>query len=105
MLHIVAPVSLPASLEGLSIEPSALKAGQTARGTVLLTSAAAAGGFIVNLRSSNFVATVPANVTVPQGAVSATFAVGTAPVQLETQLEITASAGDVTRTVPFRVTP
>ena len=105
MLHIIAPVPRPASLEGLVIDPSALKAGQTARGTVFLTSAAAATGFIVNLRSSNSVATVPVNVTVPPGAVSATFVVGTGPVQLETQLEITASAGDVTRTVPFHVTP
>ena len=105
MLHIIAPVPRPASLEGLVIDLSPLKGGQTARGTVLLTSAAPASGFIVNLRSSNFVATVPANITVPQGAVSVTFAVGTAPVQLETHLEITASAGDVTRTVPFHVTP
>jgi hypothetical protein len=104
-LHIIAPVPRPASLEGLVIDPSALKGGQSARGTVLLTSAATVNGFIVNLRSSNSVATVRANLTVPPCATSATFVVVTGPVQLETQLEIAASAGDVARTVPLHVTP
>lgn len=104
-LHIMAPVARPATLDALLIEPAALRAGQSARGTVLLTSAAPASGFTVNLKSSNSVATVPVSVSVPSGAVSATFNVTTGAVELDTRLEITASVGDVTRTVSLRVTP
>ena len=104
-LRIMAPLARPATLDAILIEPTLLRAGQSARGTVLLTSAAAASGFTVNLKSSNSVATVPASVSVPSAAVSATFNVTTAAVELDTQLEITASAGDVARTVSLRVTP
>jgi hypothetical protein len=101
----MAPLARPATLDAILIEPTLLRAGQSARGTVLLTSAAAASGFTVNLKSSNSVATVPVSVSVPSAAVSATFNVTTAAVELDTQLEITASAGDVARTVSLRVTP
>jgi len=102
-LRVIAPVPRPPALDALQVEPSVVKGGQSARGTVVLTAAAPTGGFIVNLRSSNGVATVPSTVTVPSGAVSATFTVISGPVELDTQLEITASSGDVTRTVPFHI--
>jgi len=104
-LRIMTPFARPATLDALLIEPTTLRAGQSARGTVRLTSAAAASGSIVSLKSSNSVATVPERVSVQAGAVSATFNVTTAAVELDTQLEITASAGDVTRTISLRVTP
>jgi hypothetical protein len=104
-LRVMAPVARPATFDALQIEPTTLRAGQSARGTVFLTSAAPAGGFTVNLKSSNSVATVLASVSIPPGAVSAMFNVTTAAVTLDTLLEITANVGDVTRTVALRVTP
>jgi hypothetical protein len=104
-LHVTTPIARPATLEALAVEPSVLKGGENAQGTVRLTGTAPAGGLAVNLRSSNSVATVPARLTVPAGATTAMFTATTRAVSLETQFEITASYSDQTRTVPMRVTP
>jgi hypothetical protein len=72
---------------------------------VTLTSAAPAGGLAVTLASSNAAATVPASVTVVQGATSVTFAIATSTVTASTPVTITASAGGVTRTATLTLTP
>jgi hypothetical protein len=70
-----------ASLATVQVNPTETVGGTPATGTVTLTSAAASGGFVVALSSDNpAVATVPASVTVPAGASSATFPVATTPV-------------------------
>jgi hypothetical protein len=104
-LRVTAPIARPPSLQALEVEPAVFRGGQNTQGSVRLTGAAPAGGFLVNLRSSNSVASVPGTVTVPAGVVSATFTVTTRPVSLETQFEITASFGDQTHTVAIRLTP
>ena len=75
-----APPSSSASLSALSVRPTDVVGGDTATGTVTLTTAAPAGGFVVDLSSDNPAATVPPSVTVPAGSASATFAVSTAAV-------------------------
>lgn len=104
-LRVTAPIARPPSLQGLEVEPSVFRGGQNTQGTVRLTVPALAGGFVVNLRSSNSVATVPGSVTVPAGAISTTFTATTRTVSLDTQFEITASSGDQTHTVTIRLTP
>lgn len=104
-LRVTAPIARPPSLQALEVEPSVFRGGQNTQGTVRLTGVAPAGGFLVNLRSSNSVASVPGTVTVPAGAISATFTVTTRAVSLDTQFEITASFGDQTHTVAIRVMP
>ena len=95
-----------ASLSTLTVAPSSVVGGNAATGTVTLTSAAPSGGFVVTLASSNTaIATVPASVTVPQGATSATFGTSTAAVSATTPVTITASANSVTRTATLNVTP
>ena len=65
-----------AVVSALSIMPSPGTGGQNSTGTVTLTAAAPAGGYSVALSSSNTAAaTVPATVSVPAGATSATFVV------------------------------
>ncbi|PYP83784.1 MAG: hypothetical protein DMG65_23735 [Candidatus Angelobacter sp. Gp1-AA117] len=77
-------LALPVTLSGLAIAPPSVNIGQNATGTVTLTSAAPAGGAVVNLTSivldaagaqlpGSTIATVPASVTVPAGQNSATF--------------------------------
>ncbi|MEN3000716.1 MAG: S8 family serine peptidase [Armatimonadota bacterium] len=94
------------ALSGLSISPSSVVGGNPATGTVTLTAPAQAGGFTVQLSSSNpSVASVPASVTVPQGQTSANFTITTSQVSSTTTVTITASAGGVTRQANLTVNP
>jgi len=93
--------SLVSVLTNCTVSPSAVGTGSTATGTVTLSSPAPAGGVTVNLTSSaTGIATVPASVTVPQDATSATFAVN--PVTTGASV-ISASSGGVTFTQDITV--
>ena len=99
-------VSTPssASLSTLSLNPTAVVGGNSATGTVTLTSAAPSGGLTVSLSSNNTVAaTVPASVTVPAGSTSATFTVSTNSVSNSQSSTIIASAGGITRSSTITV--
>jgi hypothetical protein len=70
-----------AALSAVSVNPTSVTGGTSSQGTVTLTSAAPVGGFAASLSSSNTAAaTVPASVSVAQGATSATFAIPTSAV-------------------------
>jgi hypothetical protein len=60
----------------LTLNPATVSAGGASTGTVVLSGPAPAGGAVVQLSGMN-PATVPSSVTVPAGATSATFTVGT----------------------------
>jgi hypothetical protein len=99
-----AAVAAPVRLSTISVSPGAVLGGNAAIGTATLTSAAGHGGVVVTLSSSNTaVATVPANVAVPQGATSATFNVSTSPVNASTSVTLTGNYG-VNATASFTVT-
>lgn len=94
------------SLGGIALNPGSVVGGNTSQGTASLTSAAPPGGAVVTLSSSNTsAATVPASVTVPAGAFSATFTVSTASVTASTSATITGEFGGVTRSATLTVTP
>jgi uncharacterized delta-60 repeat protein len=88
-------------LLNLTLNPTRLTAPATSTGTVILSGAAPAGGVTVTLRSSDTKkATVPATVTVPEGATSATFVITTLTGSLgggENKVTISATLGGVTR--------
>jgi Divergent InlB B-repeat domain len=91
-----AAVTAPA-LSTVTLKPTDVVGGTPAVGTVTLTSAAATGGFTVALSSDDTVAaTVPAAVTVPAGATSATFPVTTVPVGNTQSALIIGTAGPMT---------
>jgi hypothetical protein len=70
----------PPSLSSLTLSQSSVLAGNTATGTVTLTSAAPAGGAVVRLQGSMEGQVItPASVTVPAGSSSATFRTLPAP--------------------------
>jgi hypothetical protein len=94
----------PAALTSLTLNPSTVVASATSKGTVNLTAAAPAGGAVVALTSSNSSrATIPASVTVPAGASSATFNVGTATTNKKTSVTITASYGGVNKSATLTI--
>ncbi len=96
----------PASLSAVSVSPTSVVGGTTSQGKVTLTSGAPSGGAVVNLSSANpSVAAVPASVTVPAGATSATFNVTTSTVTVNTSVIITATYSGVSRTTTLTVTP
>jgi hypothetical protein len=94
------------TLSAVTLSPATVVGGNAAQGTATLTSAAPSGGAVVTLSSSNTsAATVPASVTVPAGATSATFAISTSTVAASTLVPVTANAGGVARTATLTVIP
>src|SRR5204862_244727 len=74
-------------------------------GTVTLSAAAPSGGAAVSLSDNSTATTVPASVTVPAGATSATFTVTTTSVTASTSATTSAVFGGVTRTAVLTVNP
>jgi hypothetical protein len=59
-----------AALSAIGVNPTSVVGGNTSQGTVTLTAAAPSGGFAVALSDNSSASTVPASVTVAQGATS-----------------------------------
>jgi hypothetical protein len=85
---------VPAAVSALTLHPTRVFAGSSSTGSVTLMAPAPPGGAVVNLGSSDTsVATVPATVTVPAGATSASFTVSTNTVLPPTYSQIAISIG------------
>jgi uncharacterized protein (TIGR03790 family) len=85
-------VSAPV-ISALVLNPIKVPGGGTGTGTVTLTGPAPAGGTPVALVSTSAVARVPASITVPAGARSASFPFTTTAVNTTTTAQIRATAG------------
>jgi len=97
------------SISQLTLSPTSVTAGGTARGTVVLSRPAGEGGTVVQLSSSDpNLAWCAAQITIPQGQTTGAFDIGTAA-NGAGSATITASAGGASRTAtlqvvsPFRV--
>lgn len=103
----VSPSAPAISLSTLSVSPASLVggSGNTATGTVTLTAPAPSGGANVNVSRDSAAVFVPAWITVPAGATSATFTIGTASVASSTVATLTAGYGSTTRTATLTVNP
>ena len=89
-----APDPAPAfmSIQSFTLNPAAVPGGGAATGTVTVSTPAPAGGTAVILSSSNpQLASVPATVTVPAGATSATFPIATTTVAFDRSATIDAT--------------
>jgi MYXO-CTERM domain-containing protein len=96
---------VPVSVASLSVAPANVLGGTASQGTVTLPGPAGAAGVSVQLTSSNPAsATVPATVTVPAGASTATFPVSTSPVTTATAVILSATWG-TTATAVLTVSP
>lgn len=92
------PAVATAALSAVSASPNPVTGGQAATGTVALTSAAPSGGAQVALSSASSAFSVPANVTVAQGASSATFPIATVASGTTASGTLSATYAGVTRT-------
>ncbi len=93
-------------LAKVTLAPTSVTGGADSVGTVTLSGAAPAGGAVVTLTSNNLsAAAAPANVTIPGGGSSATFAVHTMPVTSDTSVVIRASYHSVTKTAGLTLLP
>lgn len=100
-----APAPSP-QLSSLAINPASVTGGSSSQGTVGLSGPAPVEGVVVSLSSSNpSAAAVPATVTVPAGAASATFSVTTTPVSATTAVTLGASYDGATLNAVLTLTP
>jgi hypothetical protein len=87
------------------LNPSILVGGNQGLGTVTLTGPAPAGGAAVALASSTtFAASVPASITIAEGASSGTFPIFSAPVSSAQSTNISASFHNTTKAAFLQVT-
>ncbi len=101
----VTPPPLP-TVTSLSLSPSSVLGGPlgSSTGTVTLSRPAPSGGAVVSLSSSKpSVASVPASVTVPARATSATFTVNTSVFIVSTTVTISGSYNSTTRSASLTV--
>jgi hypothetical protein len=92
-----------AALASVAVSPASVTGGQQAAAVVTLTSAAPAGGLIVDLATAHPAVTVPANVTINAGATTASFTVTTSPVAAATTATITASYNGATKSASLAI--
>lgn len=103
-LSIAAEPTLPI-LTALTLNPARVRGGSTSTGTVTLSGPAPSGGAVITLSSSNpSIATVPASITVPAGAASASFTILTVRVSGSTSVVISAQYNNTTLSTPLTVT-
>ncbi len=82
----------------VTLSPTSVAGGRTSTATITLEAAAPSGGVVVDLSSSIADATVPANVTIPAGAVKASVIVTTRAVSANVSASIRATVNGTTRT-------
>ncbi len=96
----------PSAVTSLTVAPTSVVAGKTAKCTVTIGEFAPIGGSVINLSDDLAATTLPATVTVPEGQKQATFTITTAqPVTTAQTGTITAQAGSSQATAAFTVNP
>ncbi len=97
---------LPVSLRTFTISPQQLKAGQTATGTVTLDAPAPTGGLVVTLNfNRDLFTTFPAGqtITIAAGQTSGKFTLVPKQLSVPVNATITATAGEVTKSVVLSI--
>ncbi|MEO8659690.1 MAG: hypothetical protein ABI693_14555, partial [Bryobacteraceae bacterium] len=99
----------PYAISSFTVTPANVAPGGKTKGTVTLAGAAPVGGVAISFFSGNTaVVPTPANVTIPAGATTVSFAIATnaaAPLTVPTDIGLYASDGSVTRVAVLTVTP
>ena len=103
-LAVLATCSFAQSLSSISIKPTSINGGSSAGGTITISKKAPAGGFVVNLASSQTFASVPASVTIPTGSTKATFSISTFALSATETVKISATAASVSKSATLTVT-
>lgn len=102
---MVTPAASGPTLTSISLSPTSITGGSSSTGTITLSAPAPSGDVTVSLSSSNSaVAAVPASVSVPAGATSASFTASSSSVTSSTAVTVSASYSGVTDTNVLTVT-
>lgn len=99
------PAPSTPALSTVTVAPTSAVGEEPRTGTVTLTSAAPAGGAVVNLASSIASAQVPATVAIPANTSTVNFTVTTSAVSSLTAGNISASYSGVTKSAAISITP
>ena len=92
-------------ISALSVDPSQVRDGATATGTVTLAFPDAGDTTVLLFSSDTSVATAPSSVVVPAGSQSATFPISTNAAAPPTIVQITAWVGNTPRSANLSVNP
>jgi hypothetical protein len=103
-LTVTAPASTPAALASLTLNPTTVVGGSSSVGTVTFDKPTTSALVVTLASNKPTKANVPANVTVPAGASSATFNITTTRVSKRINANITASYGGVTKSATLTMT-
>jgi hypothetical protein len=103
VLLVPSGASAAGSISSLSLAPDSVRDGASSQGTVTLAFADPAPTTVQVFSSDPSVATVPATVTVPAGATSATFTVSTNAAAPPSNVTITAWTGNTPRSANLQV--
>lgn len=95
----------PPELASLKASPASVLPGRTVTATVALSGAAPEGGLTVALSSSSPVLAMPASVTIPAGATSATVSLVAGPVSVATPVRLTAALGGTIASADITIAP
>jgi hypothetical protein len=93
----------PAALTSLTLNPKTVIGGSSSVGTVTLNKVTATAVVIALTSNKPARASVPANVTVPAGASSASFNISTAPTNKKVTVNIGASYGGVSKSTSLTI--
>ncbi|HEV2914291.1 MAG TPA: FG-GAP-like repeat-containing protein [Pyrinomonadaceae bacterium] len=95
----------PVNVSSLTVSPASVIGGRTSTGKVTLNAAAPAGGAIVSLSDNIASTTIPASITIPEGATTGTFTITTTAVSATQTGTVTAKRGTSTATAALSVQP
>lgn len=97
---------VPVTLASLILSPPSIEGGASSTGRVRLNGVAASGGFVVTLtHSGHGVVSMPASVTIPAGAATASFTISAKRVSARSSVKVTATMGGVSQTTGLTITP
>jgi hypothetical protein len=97
--------SAAVALSAVSVNPASLTTGLSSTGTVTLSTAAPAGGIVVELWTTGTVAFVPDQVTIGAGSTTGTFTITTNYTTSTLQDTVTAFYNGASKTASITVTP
>ncbi|HLV79890.1 MAG TPA: protease pro-enzyme activation domain-containing protein, partial [Chthonomonadaceae bacterium] len=102
---VSASLTITPLLSSVKVSPASVTGGQNATGTIHLLAPAPSNGAVITLKSSNAAASVPASITIPAGATSATFPITTSAVSALVSVKISATHGAAVKTTNLKVEP
>ena len=105
ILTVTPPPTSSPTMSSFTLSPSSVVGGSTSQGTITLSAAASAPTTISLASSGSPIVSVPASVTVPAGATTASFTVNTTSISSQFSATITASLNGISRNATLTVTP